>query len=93
MSRITQANNPSWSGAVSTAGFGTPVGNAQEQQCPGRDAPEHAWGRTQQEMHEAVLSSGSDTSQAERQRHLSSQKHLPGCERPEDNSQKLMTQP
>lgn len=39
MSRITQANISSWCSALSAAGFGIPVGNAQEEQCPGRDAP------------------------------------------------------
>lgn len=39
MSRITQANIPSWSSTLSTPGFCTPLGNAQEEQCPGRDAP------------------------------------------------------
>lgn len=39
MSTVTQANIPSWSGTLSTAGFGTPVGNGKEEQCPGRDAP------------------------------------------------------
>lgn len=39
MSTITQADIPSWGGALSTAGFGTLVGNGKEEQCPGRDAP------------------------------------------------------
>lgn len=72
---LTRVNLSSRRGALSTAGFGAvTLGNGKRSRVQAgvvQAGWEHAWGKSQRQMDEAALSSGSATHLAETQRHLS----------------------